>query len=83
MEQRRRSKLIRYGAIPPLGQSADPPPSEFEGIEVKLRSLSEKSELQRPVDRAHDDEVSGLLEDVRVVINNYKVCPQPSNPPLG
>lgn len=69
--------------LSPLSDRVLIPPSEFEGIEVKLRSLSEKSELQRPVGRAHDDEVSGLLEDVRVVINNYKVCPQPSNPPLG
>ena len=69
--------------LSPLSDRVLIPPSDFEGIEVKLRSLSEKSELQRPVDRAHDDEVSGLLEDVRVVINDYKVCSQPSNPPLG
>ena len=41
----------------------------------QLRSLKEKSTLQQFVDHAQDDEdVSGLLEDIREAISDYQVC---------
>ena len=43
----------------------------FKYIEGQLWPLSEKPELKPPVGR--DDEISGLLEDLREVINDYKV----------
>ncbi|KAF9644990.1 hypothetical protein BDM02DRAFT_3121009 [Thelephora ganbajun] len=58
-EQRRRRGLIR----------------KFRGIEGQLRSLSEKHGVRRLVDHIQDDEeVSGLLEDIREIISDYQVC---------
>ena len=47
------------------------PSRRFKYIEEQLRLLSEKSELKLPAGR--DDEISGLLEDLREIINDYKV----------
>ncbi|KAF9643639.1 hypothetical protein BDM02DRAFT_3123137 [Thelephora ganbajun] len=60
-EQRRRSELIR----------------KFRGIERQLRSLSERSMLQRLADHVQDEEeVSGLMEDVQEVIFDYQMAQQ-------
>jgi len=41
----------------------------------QLRSLQEKSSLQGFADHTQDDEdVAGLLEDVREAISDYQVC---------
>ncbi|KAF9643641.1 hypothetical protein BDM02DRAFT_3191378 [Thelephora ganbajun] len=61
VEQRRRSELIR----------------KFRGIEGQLRSLSEKSILQRLADHVQDgEEVSELLEDIRETISDYQMTHQ-------
>ncbi|KAF9644549.1 hypothetical protein BDM02DRAFT_3121687 [Thelephora ganbajun] len=61
VEQRRRGELIR----------------KFRGIEGQLRSLSEKSMLQRLADHVQDDEeVSELIEDAQEIIFDYQMAQQ-------
>ncbi|KAF9644995.1 hypothetical protein BDM02DRAFT_3272053 [Thelephora ganbajun] len=48
---------------------------KFGCIEGQLRSLSEKPGLRRLDEHVQDDEeVSGLLEDIRETISDYQVC---------
>jgi len=76
-EQRRRSKLIRYDIIHPQDMTLSPS-SKLRGIEENLRSLYENPALQPPADNVQDDEeVSGLLEDLREIMSDYQVCSQP------
>jgi hypothetical protein len=52
------------------------PPRKLKGIEEQLQSsrLCEKSAVLRFVDNAQDNEdVNGLLEDLREVVNDYMV----------
>jgi len=50
------------------------PSRKFEDIERQLRTLSEKPGLRRFADHAQDDEeVSGLIEDLRETISDYQV----------
>jgi len=50
-------------------------------MEGRLRSLHEKLEEQRPTEDVQDNgEVSRLLEDIREVIDDYKVRSRPLNP---
>jgi len=54
------------------------PSSKLEDIGGKLRSLCAKSNLQRFADHVQDDEdVAGLLEDLREAISDYQVCSLP------
>lgn len=57
--------------IPPFAVSADLHYSELEGIEGQLRSLYEELGSQRLID--HDQDVLGLLEDLREEIFHYQV----------
>ncbi|KAF9644979.1 hypothetical protein BDM02DRAFT_3131408 [Thelephora ganbajun] len=61
VEQRRRSELIL----------------KFGCIEGRLRSLSKKPELRRLDEHVQDDEeVPGLLEDIREIISDYQMAQQ-------
>ena len=72
-ERRRRGGVIRYGVIL-HPRSVLTPFSEFKLIERKLRSLSRGPEPQRLIDHTKDDEeVFGLLEDLREAIFLYQV----------
>ena len=52
------------------------PPSKLEDLEEQLRSLHGKFALLRIADNAQDGEdVNGLLEDLREVVNDYMVRP--------
>ena len=54
------------------------PPSKLKGLEEQLRSLHGKFALLRIADNAQDGEdVNGLLEDLREVVNDYMVRPCP------
>ena len=66
-----------YGMIDtlPFTFGADTSSSELEGIEGRLRSLSEEPGFQCLIDRPqHEKDVSGLLEDLRESIFRYQVC---------
>ena len=53
-------------------------PSTFKTIGEALSSLDQKSALLRFTDHVQDnEEVSGLLEDLREVIDDYKVRSPP------
>jgi hypothetical protein len=55
---------------------------KFKAIEETLGSFPEKSLISRIADHVKDNEdVSGLLEDVREAINDYQVCLQSQHPP--
>jgi len=41
---------------------------------IQSWSLKEKSSLQWSTDHTQDDDVAGLLEDVREAISEYQVC---------
>lgn len=47
---------------------------------MELQGLSEKPELQGLGGHAQYNEVSGLLDDLREAMNDYKVRSQPLNP---
>jgi hypothetical protein len=71
-EQRRRYELILYVILPLLGSIL----SSFQqaqGHREQLRSLYESPELQR----AADENVLGLLEDLRETISGYQVRSSP------
>jgi len=70
-EQRSRNELIRYVIIPLETPGYSLPSRGFKRIEGQLRSLSEKPALNPPTEYAQDDdEVSGLLEDLREAIDD-------------
>ena len=72
-ERRRRGGVIRYGVIP-HSRSMLTPFSELKVIEGKLRSLSRGPGPQWLIDHTKDDEdVFGLLEDLREAIFLYQV----------
>ena len=72
-ERRRRDEVIWYGVIS-HSRSVLTPVSELKGIEGQLRSLSRGPEPQWLIDHAKDDEdVFGLLEDLREAIFLYQV----------
>ena len=51
------------------------PTSKFKGTINQLQSLKKKSSLRRFADHVQDDEdVAGLLEDIREAIFDYQVC---------
>ena len=52
------------------------PPSKLKDLEEQLRSLHGKFALLRIADNVQDGEdVNGLLEDLREVVNDYMVRP--------
>jgi len=75
MRQRRSAGMCCYGMpLFPFQARSSTFSSKFEDIEGQLRSLSEKPRLQRFADHAQDDEeVSGLIEDLREAISDYQV----------
>lgn len=55
--------------------------SKLDDIAIELRTLSENPESHQLVDNAQDDEeIYGLLEDLRAAINDYKVGSRRSSP---
>jgi len=73
-ENGRRDGLLWYANVLPLWTRCSIPSSKFKDIGGQLQSLSEKPRLQRFADHTQDDEeVSGLIEDLRETISDYQV----------
>ena len=75
MWRKRGAGMYCHGmSLSPILTRCSTPSRKFKDIEGQLQSLSEKPGLQRFVDHAQDDEeVSGLIEDLRETISDYQV----------